>query len=78
MNTIKTSPAYQPIISELSDQHRAELADLIRPGWRRDARCAGRVDLDWYSDDPAEQRAVFSVCRECPVRLSCLSRWDAR
>ena len=68
------SPADQPmIIPALGEQHRAELGGLIRPGWRRDALCAGRVDLDWYSDDLGEQRAAFSVCRECPVRLSCLA-----
>lgn len=56
-----------------SVQHAADHAvrDLHESGWRRRARCRGRVDLNFYSNSRRQIRACKAVCAPCPVRAAC-------
>jgi len=48
------------------------LATKPASGWRTSAACQG-VDLETlFSDKPGTQDRVASICRGCPVRLTCL------
>ena len=40
--------------------------------WRRYPCQTGNPDL-WFAELPADVEAAKSLCRECPVRLSCLA-----
>ncbi len=33
--------------------------------------CAGRLDVDWFSDDEAEQQRAAALCRRCSARQGC-------
>jgi hypothetical protein len=40
-------------------------------GWRRDAACRDRIDLDWFADVPSAE--CMDLCAVCPVAGKCLS-----
>jgi hypothetical protein len=52
---------------------RDDLASYLEPGWEQDAACAG-VGGDWWFPDPADDiDSALRICRDCPVRVSCLA-----
>ena len=54
-----------------SDRHPMN-SDVVDASWASDAACIGI--------DPDDYRAIFLLCRECPVYTDCLQwsvKWDA-
>jgi hypothetical protein len=45
-------------------------------GWKADAACKDRMDLDWLADVPSAE--CETVCAACPVVSPCLAEALAR
>ena len=49
-----------------------EAGEVVNPGWRDQAFCAGTPDL-WFSDPRTREAArARTLCADCPVRYDCL------
>jgi hypothetical protein len=51
-------------------------------GWKADAACSRRIDLDWFAESPDPE--CEALCARCPVTSQCLSEaldrnrdWDS-
>lgn len=54
------------------------LASFRPPSWFLDAACVEHPELDWFSDEPAEQAQARQVCDGCLVRTECAAAGQRR
>lgn len=48
------------------------VADTLQP-WRREAKCLGSLESNFYSHAERLQEAAKAICKQCDVQAECLN-----